>query len=74
MKTKDEITAGMRDPKRNQYLLMPVKDLRKEIRALESTCQAIIGSPSPRHDALLLDSHHRLKFARAAMMIRGEVE
>jgi hypothetical protein len=68
----DELTPGMKNPTRNRYLTMEVGMLRKEIDALTKTCVAILGFPSPRLDAVLLDAQHKLRFAQAAMLIRGE--
>lgn len=68
-----ELTPGMRDPSKNHYLLMPVKDLRNEIHAMERTLYAVAGSVDPRLDTVYLDTSHRLRFARAAMQIRDEV-
>lgn len=67
------LTPGMKDPARNTYLLTPVVKLRQEIPALEATCRALAGLVSPRLDDRLLDAHHRLQFARAAMRIRDEI-
>lgn len=67
------MTPGMKDPRKNDYLLIPITTLRREITALERTVHACAGCAGPRLDALLLDAHHRLKFAYAALSIRGEV-
>lgn len=66
------MTPGMKDPKRNEYLLMPVGKLEREIIAFERTCTALAGSQSPRTDAMLLDCSHRLGFARAALHLIRE--
>lgn len=67
------MTPGMKDPRKNGYLTMPLPKLRREIDALEKTVTACAGSVGPRLDGVMLDAHHRLKFANAAISLRGEV-
>lgn len=67
------VTPGMKDPRKNNYLLMPLQNLRREIVALEQTVNACAGSVGPRLDVVMLDANHHLKFANAALAIRGEL-
>lgn len=68
-----DMTPGMKDPKRNTYLHMPIVELRREISALETTVRCLMGSPSPKTVETFMDANHRLRFANAAMEIRGEL-
>lgn len=67
------MTPGMKDPRKNNYLTTPLPKLRSEISALEKTVHACAGSVGPRLDATFQDANHRLKFAYAALSLRGEV-
>jgi hypothetical protein len=67
------MTPGMKDPRKNVYLRMPIVQLRREIVALEKTINACVGSIGPRLDGVMSDANHRLKFANAALLIRGEI-
>jgi hypothetical protein len=69
----DTMTPGMKDPRKNSYLTMPLPKLRSEISALEKTVHACAGSVGPRLDGTMSDANRRLKFAFAALSLRGEV-